>query len=637
MKPRLLGLAILAILISNAGAAVPAAEQLLPDDTLAVVTVRDWDKTHAVYEGSPAGQLWRDPEMKAIEEKFLNKLRDDVLTPIEHELGLKFTDYTNLVHGQVTLAVTPNGWQGDPGQIPGWLLLIDAGDKSDALKTVLADLRKKWVDARRETRSTKIRDLEFTTIVISGEDIAQIGEKAFGGSKPKEAANPDAKDKKPAVKLELTIGQSGSLLIAGSVPKDIEKVLVLQTGGSVPKLAEQPNFVANQGMFRDALTLGWVNFQPIAQVLSKLAAQANPAGNQNNPMALQPNKVLAATGIDGLKSLAFSVSYSAEGNLVNFFLGVPAAGRKGIFKIISAEAKDSTPPAFVPVDVIKFNRWRLDGQKTWATLETMINEISPELSGLLQMTLGAAGKDKDPNFDLKKSLIGNLGDDFITYQRSPRGLTLAALSSPPSILLLGSPNTEQLVQSLKMGASLVSPTQPAKEREFKGRKIYSFPLPPTPTPDGSQPTERNLNFAAGGGYLAISTDDAMIEEYLRSSETNPKALGQTAGLNEAAQKVGGTQTGLFGYENQNQTMRVTIEALKLNSDALDKMFTLRLNAGSSDGAKGGKGLKDWVDLSLLPPYEKIAKYFYFLVYAAGTGPDGFNLKMFSPTPPQLKK
>ena len=35
-----------------------------------------------------------------------------------------------------------------------------------------------------------------------------------------------------------------------------------------------------------------------------------------------------------------------------------------------------------------------------------------------------------------------------------------------------------------------------------------------------------------------------------------------AGLADAAQKVGGMGTGLFGYENASETMRVTLEALK---------------------------------------------------------------------------
>jgi hypothetical protein len=54
----------------------------------------------------------------------------------------------------------------------------------------------------------------------------------------------------------------------------------------------------------------------------------------------------------------------------------------------------------------------------------------------------------------------------------------------------------------------------------------------------------------------------------------------------------------------------------------------------------GSGLgqvKDWLDVSLLPPYEKVAKYFYFTVSALSASVDGISLIVFAPTPPQLKK
>jgi hypothetical protein len=57
-------------------------------------------------------------------------------------LGCKFDDYSALLQGQVTLAVLQEGWQGkekDDGE-PAVLFLLDARDKSDLLKTNLANL-----------------------------------------------------------------------------------------------------------------------------------------------------------------------------------------------------------------------------------------------------------------------------------------------------------------------------------------------------------------------------------------------------------------------------------------------------------------------------------------------------------------
>ena len=108
------------------------------------------------------------------------------------------------------------------------------------------------------------------------------------------------------------------------------------------------------------------------------------------------------------------------------------------------------------------------------------------------------------------------------------------------------------------------------EREFLGRKIYSAAMPAFPIPGaGASPPGRSraLQYAATSAYVAMSSDSSMIEEFLRSSESQSKKLRETAGLVEAAQKVTGPGTGLFGFENQAETMKATFEMLRKNPPA----------------------------------------------------------------------
>jgi hypothetical protein len=41
-------------------------------------------------------------------------------------------------------------------------------------------------------------------------------------------------------------------------------------------------------------------------------------------------------------------------------------------------------------------------------------------------------------------------------------------------------------------------------------------------------------------------------------------------------------------------------------------------------------MKELFDLSLLPPFESVAKYFNLMVYAGRWDPQGFSLKAYSP-------
>src|SRR5207247_4543371 len=115
--------------------------------------------------------------------------------------------------------------------------------------------------------------------------------------KPNAAAAP----KKVSEKIELTVGQSDSLLILGTVPGEIEKILIRQSGGLVPALAEQADFEANSAaMFRSALVYGWLNFKPIHDMLVRPAADEEETPKPANPFAPKLDKILAAVGLSDL-------------------------------------------------------------------------------------------------------------------------------------------------------------------------------------------------------------------------------------------------------------------------------------------------------------------------------------------------
>ena len=127
---------------------------------------------------------------------------------------------------------------------------------------------------------------------------------------------------------------------------------------------------------------------------------------------------------------------------------------------LSGEAKDSAPPSFVPADAVKFQRSRIDGKKAWDTLQKVLADISPAAKSAISFmidTANAAAKEKDPDFDLNKNLFGNLGDDMISYEKAPRGTSVAELNSAPSLFLLGSPNPDQIVAAFKYILLLTNP------------------------------------------------------------------------------------------------------------------------------------------------------------------------------------
>lgn len=637
-------LASLCIVI-NGLAAIPAPDKLLPEDTLVLLTAPNFAKLAEVGKSLPASQCWNDPSMKPFREKFLAKWNEEMVKPLERELGIKLDDYRSLLQGQVTLAITQNGWQGQKDQEPGLLLLVDAKDKSAQLKKNLADLRKKWVDGGKKLRTEKVRDIEFMILPLSSNDVPKTVGKLLPKQGEVQELGGENQKKQPGPESIVVLGQYDSLLLAANSTKALEKVVARLGGGSVPALSEVASYQANHlAFFRDAPLYGWINAKAFLNLVLRGASEKKENPDAPNPFDLNPEKVIGAIGLKGLQTLAFSFQSSREGVVFQMFAGVPESSRQGLFKIIAGEPKECSVPPFVPADAIKFQRWRIDGQKAWAGLEKMAGDLSPQLlSGLnfLLDTANTAARDKEPGFDIRKNLIGNLGDDFVSYVKGPRGSKLEDILSTPSLFLLSSPQPEQLASSLKNVLVYLSQQAgtPPQEREFLGRKVYTAPLRALGG-TGASRKPVSLTYAAGSGYVALSTDASMVEEFLRSGEKQGKGLRETAGLNEAAQKVLGPGTSLFAYQNQAETLKMFFEALRNESSSTTAGGPASLTGLLETGmglSGANQNLKDWLDFSLLPPFDAVAKYFSFTVYGAGATTEGFTLKAFDPAPAALKK
>ena len=618
----------------SARAAIQPAENLLPSDTLILFTIPDCEALRTAAHQLPTWLFWNDPTMDPFRKKFEAKFKESFLASLEQNLGVTLADFADLPQGQFTFAVTQNGWTGgDDTRQPGVFLLLDAGNKSDLLKTNLAALLKKWTEGGKPIHTEDIRGISFSVLPLPSYDLPtalsgllpglQAAQKLGGGSKPG----------KPG---ELVVGQFESLLIAGNSVDAVEPVVAHLTGSGMPALSDNAQFDADKlAQLRNApLCYGWLNAKNVFDSLARTSSPAPDTPSLRGLVSTPLGKIIAASGLTGVKSACFAWRETPDGSQVNFYIAAPQSDRKGLTKIFAAAHRGASPPSFVPAGAANFWRWRLDGQDGWDTLQKMLGEISSlTLSALNAIidTANANAQKTSPGLDIRNDLIGNLGDDFISFQKPPEGKTLRDLNNPPSLFLIGMNRDDQAALAIYDVLELAYKTrQKAVEpRNFEGHKIYTVPLPSQQAAPGAAPVSRSLYLAGGGGYVALTTDVTMLEEYLRSAATPPKPLSRTPGLIDAAQHVGGAGGGLFGYSNQRDTMRNLFAALK------------KTNYGDNPTGSGTivmlpKEVRDWLDFSLLPDFDSVSKYFYFSVYGGSTTTDGLTFEAFASRPPELK-
>jgi hypothetical protein len=123
MKRLLLSCAVLGLTAWNSFSAVLPAEKLLPDNTLLYVSLPDCGKLRTNFDTSLQGQFWSDPNMKPFKDNFLKKFSSDVVSPVEKELGINFSDFKELAQGQFAFAFIAPGPDGQ-ADLPPYLVLL---------------------------------------------------------------------------------------------------------------------------------------------------------------------------------------------------------------------------------------------------------------------------------------------------------------------------------------------------------------------------------------------------------------------------------------------------------------------------------------------------------------------------------
>ena len=583
-------------LVSSAKAAkaAPSLEALLPAETVLVVAAPNYASAKKHFKDSASGQFWDSAEFKPFRKKLADGFEANVLAGIEEELAIDFEAFEKMASGPVALAVVPGQ---DAGEEPALLMLLDAGRKSVTLRRTLSRLERDWRKNDREVSETEIGGVDFTTV------------------------------SDPEGDRQVHIGRVGAQLVVGTKPAQIEGVLARLNGKGAGALAGNPAFAADHGaVLRGADFYVWANPGAVLpQLLDNL-----PDGAE---VGIDFGEVVGALGIDGLGTLAMAYSERPDGAHSELFIGLPKAKRKGLFGLLETKRADTSPPPFVPANVGAFSRWRLDMDAAWKNLEKLMLELSPDVANMVEFTVGLLGKDKDSNFDFRKSFLNNFGDDLIIYQMPPKGTALNDIGAGPMVVLVKSPNPDELIKGVGAVPGILPP--PLNEAAMLPRRlgdhtVYSFELAEFPDPSTGELVKMELLLAARNGYMAAATDADLLQAFL-DGKTNG-GLAKRDGLAAATVLVGGMDSGFFGYQNDRDMVLSTMDTLRDNADQFDMIFSMI----PTDGF-GEVSLSEWLDFSLLPTGSKIAKYFDFTVYGAETDDRGISLKTFSPRQATLKR
>jgi hypothetical protein len=364
---------------------------------------------------------------------------------------------------------------------------------------------------------------------------------------------------------------------------------------------------------------------------SRLAAPRRGAAESSRFLSWEG--LVQHLGIVNLRTLSLTLRGQPGGWFTDLRLAIPEASRRGLFKVMGWRAADAAPPAVIPETVMRFSRFRVDGGQAWSRLLRAVREADASLAGIVQLFAGYAGKTEDADFDFEKSIIGLLGDDWMSVT-----LPGSAPGAPDTLYLVGSEKADELAAGFKLVmaptylATFLPPSAPSpvrEERDAAGHPVVSVSMPALPWPAAPGSTGA-VHFASRHGYVALSTSLRAVEEFVTSEEAAP--LFSTPRYQTAVAALGGAQSGYLAYRNELAIASRMFRDASRAPDFLEGTF--RWAVFSETATRLVSALGGWMEFEKLPPFEAVARHFGIAVRKGEITSEGFTITTFRPAAPR---
>lgn len=543
-----LALATLSLAGPLARAAAPA-EKSLPANTIAVIKVDDVSKFRAAFKASQFGQLLADPGMKPLKDNIVSKLEEGNKKAKE-AIGLTINEILDLPQGPATFALVAR----EDAKLPvAGILMADAGKNEAKMDQLLDKLTK-----------------------LAEKDNGKVATEQFKGMKLTIISPPAGDDAGPKV-VWTKKGSAYTITTDAEILKD----LVSHVDGRTDSIASTEGYqavakklgTASQGMF----------YLDVAQVF-KLASAAGAANGGN---AEQIVAQLQLTGLNGLKSIAGTITFGGEfDSFSKVFIAAPQPVQ-GLLKIFSMPKVALKPPAWVPATAAGYQSISLDLDNAYKAINELADQFAPGVLDNLQKQI--AGPNGE-SLDFQKDIFGPLGDRITLVGDFKKPITEKSQRTLVGIAL----EDAKAFQATLAKVFAITKATP-KKREFQGTTIYDFDLSGLPNADQMQ-LDGPISLAVAKDHLFITTEPTILEQVLRSGGASLADSPEYQAVAKNFPEATSTQS----YQKPEEGVRLLYDMLK-NGGLLKAIKEQNPNA---DVEK----LKEVVDPAKLPDFEVIKKY-----------------------------
>ena len=599
---------------------------LLPKETLGVVSISDRDTATSTFLKTPLGKLWSHPQMAPLKKQiFTNLLSDSTLLSETNTIFNFFnkSSLTNICSGYIAFiknSAKDNFWLNTNFSILHTL---------EAEPILGLKISNDFIDI-----TNKLAELTHSPIsplkIETNNNILSIGIPI-----PEKYINKISDFLKESFEIKphtlWITGFENYLLFEINSTAATRLILNVKVENS-PSLSEHPEWMKNKDRFTNTALWGWCFLSPIIDkwIETKKAEseefinkdEAESAESSESTEEYTPANmpiIIDKLGLESFLSLSFYLYDTPIGIATDYIISSPKESRNGIAKLMDIENGDCTPPDFIDANVLSFSRIKLDITSSLDIIEKMIDEIMPDVRDLLVTSILPGILEKEPDFDLKKQFILPIQNDIITLTDN----------ESTYIRFLQIENGEKYIENLKKIIAVLAPF-PILESKVGHYKITSIPLPNL---DNAENKTNYCHFALKNNLLAFSSEKEKVISFLsKDSKVKTTKLTNIQGFTSAIQFLDGHSAGYMGYKNNKETAQSFYNELKAfaSQEQKQSMQLPLFNIFSQNFSIALPFVKSIISTNTLPDFNSIADCFSYSISTFQAKDDIFILQSILP-------
>jgi hypothetical protein len=605
-------------------AAVPPAEELLPDTTEGFLAVGSIDSLKEAWNKTQLGQLMNDPVMKPFMDSFQEQMQEK-WTKSHRKLGLTWKDLDGVPSGEVSIA------------------LIKPNDKEIAL-AITADVSGHLAQAN-ELLAKVDRNLAEQKAVRSQRDVAGTQLTVF--DIPKYQDNPAR---------QMVYFLKDDLLVASDNLKIVEAIVARRAATRKDALAALGAFGAIMKRCRTAA----------GELEPHIRWFVDPFGYADSVRIMEAAEGPRKKGQDMLKILKNQgfTAIQGVGGFVNFYATpyellhrtfIYAPGNKSgeRFELAARMLQlpnggKFLPPAWVPRDVAGYGALNLDTKNAFEMSKTLVNEIVGD--EVFEDVIESIHTDENgPMIDVRGDLIAHLGNRITIISDLQLPITP---KSERMVFAVETSNPEALAVTIR---KQMETDEDARERNIGGHVVWEIVDEQTELPmvtienspelgfgeaTGQQQEEEeeeekpllpNSAVTVAHGQLLVATHIDILAKVL-ADEADRGTLGASNDFHRVEaeiEKLRQPEQSIQVFTRTDDAYRGVYELLKAGRmPEAESMLGKLLNALLGEG-KEGVLRQPKIDGSKLPDYDLVRRYLGPAGLTGTTEADGWFLTGFT--------